>query len=222
MSHLGEIKRNVEKIRKAIPENVILLAAAKTRSVPEVEAAYIAGIRYFGHNYVQEAQAMVSEISFKAKWHMIGHLQRNKADNAVHIFDMVESLDSQRLAGELEKRCAQQNKILPVLIEINSGKEESKTGVLPRDVDGLVEFISGLKHIRLVGVMTMGPFTGDPELARPYFVKTRAIFEHLSKIDQPNIEMSYLSMGMSNSYQIAVEEGANIVRIGTQIFGQRQ
>jgi len=205
-----------------MPEGVILLAAAKTRTLPEVQAAYEGGIRYFGHNYVQEAQDMIEICPFEVKWHLIGHLQRNKAKDAAVLFDMVETLDSIRLAKELENRCAQMEKTMLVLIEINSGKEESKAGVLPGKVEELAEFVSSLEHIRLKGLMTMGPFTGDPEESRPYFVKTREIFERLKDSGLPNVEMRYLSMGMSNSYRVAIEEGANIVRLGTEIFGPRQ
>ena len=222
MNSLEAIKKRTEELLRQIPEDVILLAAAKTRTLAEVQAAYKGGIRYFGHNYVQEAQEMIEICPFEAKWHLIGHLQRNKAKEAAVLFDMVETLDSIRLANELEKRCGQIEKTMPVLIEINSGKEESKTGLLPGKVDELVEHISGLKHIQLKGLMTMGPFTGDPELSRPYFTKTRKIFEKLKSANHPNVEMKYLSMGMSNSYRVAIEEGANIVRIGTGIFGPRQ
>jgi len=221
MEHLDLIKRNAERLLKEIPEGVILLAAAKTRTLEEVRAASEVGIRTFGHNYVQEAQAMIEQADFQGEWHMIGHLQRNKAGDAVRIFDMVQSLDSVRLANELEKRCEQQGKILPVLIEVNSGEEENKTGIAPDDVDKLVEALRGLSHLRLEGLMTMGPFSGDPELARPYFVKTRKIFESLSGSPADTIAMRYLSIGMSNSYRVAIEEGANMVRIGTQLFGPR-
>lgn len=221
MKGLDAVKRNVERLLKEIPEGVTLLAAVKTRSAAEVEAAYRAGIRSFGHNYVQEAQAMIPNVSFRADWHLIGHLQRNKAKDAVALFDMVESLDSIRLAEELERRCREQGKTMLVLVEVNSGREENKTGVLPEKVDDLVACISGMEQLKLVGLMTMGPFAGDPEDARPYFVKTRKIFERLSSQDIPNVDMRVLSMGMSNSYQVAVEEGANLVRIGTEIFGLR-
>ena len=216
-----DIQRNVSRLLSELPENVTLLAAAKTRSIAEVEAAYQAGIRHFGHNYVQETGDMIPNVSFKAKWHLIGHLQRNKARDAAPLFDMVETLDSVRLANALETHCSGLDKVLPVLIEINSGREENKTGVLPEDLDVLVDFVSRLKHLQLAGVMTMGPFTGDPEEARPYFVQTREIFERLSQAGIPNADFRVLSMGMSNSYRVAVEEGANLVRIGTGIFGPR-
>jgi len=218
MDTLDLIKRNAEKLLKQIPENVTLLAAAKTRSNEEVRAAFDAGIRCFGHNYVQEAQAMLPGLPFRADWHMIGHLQRNKAGAAVELFDMLETLDSARLARELEKQCARLNKIMPVLIEINSGREENKDGVLPEDVDALAEALREFPHLKLSGFMTMGPLTGDPELSRPYFQTTARIYEQYRLKDDA---IRFLSMGMSHSYKAAIEEGANLVRIGTLLFGPR-
>lgn len=215
------IKENVKRLLASIPEDVIFVAAAKTRTKEEVESAYSAGIRYFGHNYVQEAQAMIPFLDIEVQWHMIGHLQRNKVKDALQMFDLFETLDSVRLAQEFEKRAAQANKTVKVLIEINSGKEDSKSGILPKDVDGLIQAVAGMEHVKVEGLMTMGPFTGDPELSRPYFVKTRRIFERLKGYPSANINMRFLSMGMSNSYQVAIQEGANIIRIGTLIFGER-
>ena len=221
MGTLEQIKKNAEELLRSIPPHVTLLAAAKTRTVEEVKAAFDAGICCFGHNYVQEAQDMISAVDFKAEWHMIGHLQRNKAGGALELFDMIESLDSIRLANELEKRCAEQDKSIEVLIEVNSGAEEDKTGALPKDVQAMAEAVSDLPHLRLKGLMTMGPLSGEAELARPYFRKTRDLFEQIKKNHLPGSEMRVLSMGMSGSYQVAIEEGATMVRIGTLLFGQR-
>ncbi len=134
---------------------------------------------------------------------------------------MVETLDSWRLATAIDRRCAAIGKVMPVLVEINSGREARKTGVLLEDVDELVQRLSELRHIRVQGLMTMGPRFGDPEEARPYFQATRVAFEHLSTGNLPDVTMRYLSMGMSNSYRVAIEEGANVIRIGTTIFGNR-
>ncbi|MCJ7520063.1 MAG: YggS family pyridoxal phosphate-dependent enzyme [Anaerolineaceae bacterium] len=221
MDTMDKVRKNAEYLLKTLPPHVTLLAAAKTRTVEEVQAAYAAGIRYFGHNYVQEAQAMIQAANFTAHWHMIGHLQRNKSGGAVELFDMIESLDSIRLANELEKRCTEQNKTIEVLIEVNSGAEEDKTGALPQEVVTLAQAVSALPHMRLAGLMTMGPLSGEAELARPYFRKTRELFEQLRNANLPNIEMRVLSMGMSGSYRVAVEEGATMVRIGTLLFGPR-
>lgn len=221
MSDLDLVKRNSERLLKEIPQNVTLLAAAKTRTIEEVKAAFEAGIHHFGHNYVQEARMMAPEIDLNVKWHMIGHLQRNKAKDAVELFDMIETLDSFRLAEELEKRCAAAGKILEVLIEINSGMENEKSGVLPQDLAPLVEAVSGFPHLRLIGLMTMGPLEGEPERSRPYFAKTRQLFEELRKANLPGVDMRVLSMGMSGSFRVAIEEGATMVRLGTALFGPR-
>lgn len=153
---------------------------------------------------------------------MIGHLQRNKAAAAVRIFDMIETVDSMRLAEAIDLRCARLGRTMPVLVEINSGRERTKTGVLPEELDDLVASITKLKHVHLIGLMTMGPRFGDPEDARPFFKATREAFDRLSAQRLPNISLQYLSMGMTNSYQVAIEEGANLVRIGSGIFGPRE
>ena len=211
----------VKRILETLPAGVTLVAAAKARSVEGVRAAIRAGVTCVGHNYVQEAVRMMPLIQEPVRWHMIGHLQRNKAKKAVQLFDMIETLDSWRLAQEIERRCAVIDKVMPVLVEVNSGREASKTGVLPEEVDELVWQVSELAHVRIQGLMTMGPRFGDPEDARPYFRATREAFERLAAANIPNVEMRYLSMGMSNSYQVAIEEGANMVRIGTLLFGER-
>ena len=221
MSDLDLIKRNSERLLKEIPQNVTLLAAAKTRTIEEVKIAFNAGIRHIGHNYVQEAREMLSGIDADVRWHMIGHLQRNKAKDAVELFDMIETLDSLRLAEELEKRCAAAGETVEVLIEINSGMEDEKSGVLPQDLAPLVEAAAGFPHLRLVGLMTMGPLEGEAERSRPYFAKTRQFFEELRNANPPGVDMRVLSMGMSGSYRVAIEEGATMVRLGTALFGPR-
>ncbi len=218
---MSVIEENVKKILEELPPGVELEAAAKMRTPEEILQAAEAGVRIFGENYVQEALAAFNVVGDRAKWHFIGHLQRNKVKKAVEIFDMIETVDSLELAREIEKRCAQREKIMPVLIEINSGKEPQKFGILPEDAEELIREISALKNIKIQGLMTMGPMFGDPENARPYFVETRKLFERVKGLNLPGVEMKHLSMGMTNSYRIAIEEGANIVRIGTKIFGPR-
>ncbi|MFO7980912.1 MAG: YggS family pyridoxal phosphate-dependent enzyme [Candidatus Aminicenantes bacterium] len=215
------IEENIKKIMEELPEGVELVAAAKTRTPEEVKRAVEAGVEIVGENYVQEAQEAFDAIGKKARWHFIGHLQRNKVKKAIKIFDMIETVDSLKLAKEIEKRAARTDKVMTVLIEVNSGKEEQKFGVLPEEVEDLARKIAGFEHLKLQGLMTMGPMVGDPENARPYFVETRRVFNKLKELSIPGVEMKYLSMGMTNSYKIAVEEGANIVRIGTKIFGPR-
>ena len=219
--HLAQITASAKRILQSVPEGVTVVAAAKTRTPQEVQAVIEAGITHIGHNYVQEARSMIPQIGADVTWHLIGHLQRNKAKVAVQLFDVIETIDSLRLAREIDKRCAAIDKTLPVLIEINSGREPNKSGVLPQDADQLVHALGALKHLHVQGLMTMGPAVGDPENARPYFIATREIFERWSGYNLPHIDMRFLSMGMSNSYLIAIQEGANIVRIGSKLFGAR-
>jgi len=219
--NLKIIKESVTEIMNSIPSNVLLVAASKTRTADEVNCAIDAGVKIIGYNYVQEAERIFPHVGKSVQWHLIGHLQRNKVKKAIHIFDMIETIDSLRLAESLDKHCATEGKIMPILIEINSGKESNKTGVLPEDVEELVHGVSKLSNLRLQGLMTMGPRFGNPEDARSYFKETKTAFDQLKKTEIDNVKMRYLSMGMSNSYQIAIEEGANIVRIGSKLFGER-
>jgi len=222
---------NVKRILESLPPGVILVAAAKARTPQEVEEVLRAGVTHVGHNYVQEAERMIPAIGHQPSaishqpsaitWHMIGHLQKNKVKKAVRLFDMIETLDSWPLAQLIDRRCAAIGKIMPVLVEVNIGREDSKTGVLPDEVDDLVQRMSDLQHIRVQGLMTMGPRFGNPQDARPYFQATKAAFDRLARANLPNVEMRYLSMGMSNSYHIAIEEVANVVRLGTVLFGER-
>ncbi len=215
------IKENVKKILDGLPENVELVAAAKARSSEEIEEAIKAGVKIIGENYIQEAQKAFETIGKGVKWHFIGHLQKNKVKKSVKIFDMIETVDSYPLAHEINERCKQIDKIMPILIEINSGREKQKFGIFPEDALDLVQEISPLPQIKIMGMMTMGPRLGNPEDSRPYFIETRKIFEKIKALNLPRVEMKYLSMGMTNSYQIAIEEKANMVRIGTLIFGER-
>ena len=216
------IRENVKKILEKLPEGVHLEGAAKTRSPEEVLEAIEAGLQIIGENYVQEAEKAFDVIGNRARWHMIGHLQRNKTKKAARIFDMIETVDTMKLAREIDKCSQKIGKTMAILIEVNSGEESQKSGVLPEDVLPLVQEITTLQHVKIMGLMTMGPFVGDPEDSRPYFQRTREIYEKLKEMDLPGVEMTTLSMGMSNSYKVALEEGANLVRIGTKLFGERQ
>lgn len=215
------IKQNVTRLLGELPAGVKLEAAAKTRTAEEIRQAIEAGVKIIGENYLQEAERAYEVIGNRAEWHFIGHLQSNKVKKAAKLFDMIETVDSVAIAREIDKRCAQINKVMPVLIEINSGREEQKSGIFPEEAEQLIRDTSDLANIRVMGLMTMGPFLGNPDDSRPYFVATRKIFEELKKKPIPNVEMKYLSMGMTNSYKIAIEEGANIVRIGSKIFGEQ-
>jgi pyridoxal phosphate enzyme (YggS family) len=215
------IKDNIRELLNELPPGVELVAAAKGRTPEEVLQAVEAGIKVIGENYVQEAEKAGSAIGGRAAWHMIGHLQKNKVKKAVALFDMIETVDSIDLAREIDKRCTEMGRVMPVLVEVNSGREKQKAGVLPENAGELIREISHLPNIKVMGLMTMGPRFGDPEDSRPYFVITRRLFERIKALKIPNVEMKYLSMGMTNSYHIALEEGANLVRIGTKIFGAR-
>lgn len=213
------IADNVKRILNELPKGVELVAAAKTRTPEEIMRAVEAGIKIIGENYVQEAQKAFDVVGRRAKWHFIGHLQRNKVKNAIEIFDVIETVDSLALAFEIDRRSNQRGKIMSVFIEINSGREKQKFGVLPEAADNLIKEIAKLSSVKIQGLMTMGPAFGNPEDARPYFVETKKLFDRITGLGLPGVEMKYLSMGMTNSYRVAIEEGANIVRIGTKIFG---
>jgi len=215
------ILENVKRMLSELSPGVELVAAAKSQTPGKVLEAIEAGVRTIGENYVQEAESHFAAIGARAEWHFIGHLQTNKVKKAVGIFDMIETVDSADLAREIDKRCRAIGKTMPVLIEINSGKEEQKAGVRPAGAEALIREIAPLPNIKVRGIMTMGPFEGDPENSRPYFRITREAFERIKALAIPGVEMTVLSMGMTNSYRIALEEGANMIRIGTKIFGQR-
>ena len=227
------IPTNYAKIRQEIPKDVTIVLSVKTRTVGQIEEAIDAGATDIGHNYVQEAGQMYSALQKKAakvRWHMIGHLQTNKINKALRIFDVVQTVDSLEKAAAIDKRIeGAGKKIVPVYVEINIGSEFSKAGIKPAEhepfdkyMEKLAKDISDLGHLRLAGLMTMGPRFGNPEDVRPYFKRTKKIFERIKALDLPNADMKYLSMGMTNSYNVAIEEGSNMVRIGTAIFGKRK
>lgn len=216
------IEKNVREILESLPRHVSLVAAAKTRTKDEVKAAIQGGVKILGYNYVQEAEQIYPGIGNKVQWHMIGHLQRNKARKAVKLFDMIETVDSVRIAETVNNICAEEQKTMPVLIEVNSGREANKSGVLVEEVEILVEQISHLPNIKVQGLMTMGTYGVETGLMRSFFQETKAVFDRLKQANIPNVDIQYLSMGMSDSYKIAIEEGANIVRIGTRLFGKRK
>jgi len=215
------MEENFKNILKQIPQGIELVVASKARKVEEIEEVINAGAKVLGENYVKEAEEKYLKIGNKAKWHLIGHLQKNKAKFAVKIFDMIETLDSLELAKVIDRECAKLNKIIPVLIEINSAEESQKAGILPKDLEGFLKEISKLKNICPMGLMTMGPVVSNPEDIRPFFKITKDLFENVKKLYPQNSNWKYLSMGMSDSFKIAIEEGANIVRVGTAIFGPR-
>ncbi|MFA5646420.1 MAG: YggS family pyridoxal phosphate-dependent enzyme [Candidatus Ratteibacteria bacterium] len=215
------IQHNVKKILEALPKTVTLVAATKSRSVEEIEEAIEAGIAIIGENYVQEAELKFAHLTQPVIRHCIGHLQRNKAKKAIELFDLIETLDSFPLAKELSRHAVNADKIMPVLIEINSGREPQKNGVLSENLGSLLSAICELPNLSVQGLMTMGPFTEDLHSIKEAFLLTQKLFEKYKKEEIPGISMEILSMGMSNSWEIAVECGATMVRIGTALFGPR-
>jgi hypothetical protein len=218
---MGYIAENVIRLLAEIPEHVKIVAAAKSRSIDEVREAIEAGIEIVGENYLQDASGIIQELKSSASWHFIGHVQKNKVKHIVPLFDMIETVDSAELAAMIDTIAAKYSKTVSVMIEVNSGREIQKAGTMPEDVPALAEYISRLNNVKLKGLMTMGPFLEDIEGLRPCFKLTKIIFDELKNAAIPGIEMKYLSMGMSDSYRIGIEEGANLVRIGTSIFGSR-
>ncbi len=216
------IKDNAKKILEGLPGGVELVVAAKERSSAEVAEALEAGVKIVGENYVKEAQEKFVVLGNKAKWHFIGHLQKNKVKKAVKIFDMIETLDSLDLAEVLDEECKKINKVMPVLIEVNSATEPQKQGVLAEGVERFLGEILQFANLKPMGLMTMGPWLDNPQELRPFFKKTKDLFDKIKGNYQGELEWIYLSMGMSSSYRVAIEEGANLVRVGTAIFGQRE
>ena len=219
MSFLSD---NVKRLLAELPPGVELVAAAKSRSPVEVLEAVEAGVAHIGENYVQEAAAAQALVGRRACWHFIGHLQTNKVRRAVELFDMIETVDSIRLGREIDRRAAESGKVMPVLVEVNSGREPQKFGVLPEEVPDLVGALAEMKHLRVEGLMTMGPLAADSEDLRRAFRQTRLAYEKLRQMRIPGTEITRLSMGMSDSYRLALEEGATMVRIGTKLFGPRK
>jgi len=221
------IKNNFLRIKKEIPNYVQVVLASKMKTSEEIEEAIDAGAEIIGENYVQEAEEMYAALGPKApqaKWHMIGPLQKNKINKALRIFDCIQTIDSAKLASAVHKRAEVLKKVMPVFIEINIGSEMTKAGVKPEYemVEKLALHISTLSYLKLEGLMTIGPRVGNPEEVRPFFRKTKEIFERLKDAAIPYVDLKYLSMGMSNSYKIAIGEGANIIRLGTIVFGARK
>ncbi|MGC9454036.1 MAG: YggS family pyridoxal phosphate-dependent enzyme [Phycisphaerae bacterium] len=226
------IRDNYQRLRESIPGHVEIVVAAKTRTADEVAAVIDAGARHIGENYVQEAMQLRQVLGSGVRdvtWHMIGHLQKNKINKALVTFDVIQSVDSVQSAEAIDKRAeAAGRQSVPVLLEINIGSEYTKSGLAPAEHEPFEEYMEDcarqvcrLEHIRLQGLMTMGPRVGDPEQSRPYFRRVRKIYDRLSTLGLDGAEMRYLSMGMTNSYKVAIEEGSNMVRIGTAVFGAR-
>lgn len=215
-----DIKDNIVKIKEKFPDSVQLICVTKTRDVDEIKKAYEIGERNFGENKVQELINKYDSLDKDVKWHFIGHLQRNKVKYIVGKVHLIHSLDSIRLLNEIEKRYAEENKIANLLIQINIGDEESKTGLPMQELDRLLHECEKCNNIKVKGIMAIIP-KGDEESCHKYFKKMKIIFDELKNKDYKNITMEILSMGMSHDYEIAVCEGSSMVRIGEGIFGKR-
>lgn len=201
--------------------DVRLMAVTKTVDDERIMQAITAGVDMIGENYVQEARRKIELMGKSMEWHLIGHLQTNKVKVAVRLFDMIHSLDRLDLARELHRRAQMAGVVMKVLIEVNISGEDTKRGVPHRDALPLIRDVSALDHLSVRGLMTMPPWFDDPEAARPVFIALRELRDRVAAEKFPRVEMQELSMGMSQDYHVAVEEGATIVRIGRSIFGER-
>jgi len=223
------IKNNLEiineKIKKAAfrvnrnSEEIKLVAVTKTASIEQIEEAINAGVKIIGENKVQEAKEKYHILTTDIEWHLVGHLQTNKAKYAVEIFDCIHSVDSIKLSQEIDKRSLQFGKIMDVLVEVNVSGEETKYGIKPEEVEPFLKEISEFPGIKVKGLMTIAPIVEDKEEVRPYFRKLRELSKEMKSKNIENVKMDYLSMGMTEDFEIAIEEGANMVRIGRGIFG---
>lgn len=226
-----EIQANISEIRGRIvaaatranrdPGDIQLMAVSKTVPTERIREAMEAGVTVFGENYVQEAREKIPAVGPVAEWHMIGHLQTNKVKYVINLFDWVHSVDRLELARELDKRSGQRDRKLNVLIEVNVSGEESKNGIEPSQVLELVRQVSLFPNLCVRGLMTMPPYSDDPETSRPYFQALRRLRDDISAAVIPGVVMDELSMGMTDDFEVAIEEGATIVRVGRAIFGQR-
>ncbi len=202
-------------------EEVTLIAVSKTKPVSVLKEAYDLGVRVFGENKVQELADKYEELPKDIRWHMIGHLQRNKVKYIIDKVELIHSVDSLRLAETIEKEAAKHNITANILIEVNVAKEESKFGLMPEELDEFVSEVAKFPHIQVQGLMTIAPFVDDPEENRGIFQRLRKLSVDIAAKNVDNITMCILSMGMTNDYTVAVEEGAAMVRVGTGIFGAR-
>jgi pyridoxal phosphate enzyme (YggS family) len=204
------------------PGEVTLVAVSKTVEPARIREAVEAGVTILGENYIQEARGKIEEIGRGVQWHMVGHLQSNKAKYAVTLFDCIHSVDSISLAREIDRRAAQKGRSLRVLVEVNLSGEATKFGIGPDDVLDLIRQGASLKNISIEGLMTMPPYFDDPEKARPYFIRLRELRDRIQGEGIEGVKMGELSMGMSGDFEAAIEEGATMIRVGTAIFGERR
>ena len=204
------------------PEDVLLIAVTKLHEPWEMEEAIAAGITDIAENKVQEIQKKYDLIKSPVRWHLIGHLQTNKVKNIIDKVVMIHSVDSLHLAQEIDKRAAAIGKTMDILLQVNAAHEESKFGVDPLNCKQLLmEILESCPNVKVRGLMHIAPYSEDPEEVRPYFKEVKVLYDELAQIEHENSDFAYLSMGMSNDFETAIEEGANIIRVGTSIFGAR-
>lgn len=217
---MSNISKNLEEIRSTLKDNVTLVAVSKTKSAEEIMEAYKEGIRDFGENKVQELEEKYELLPKDIRWHLIGGLQTNKVRKIVGKTYLIQSLDRESLALEINKRAENKGILVDTLIEVNIGEEPQKAGILTENLGEFITLLGELKHIRVKGLMAIIP-QGSEEENRNYFRKMRELFEKLAEIKQERFSMEVLSMGMSMDYMTAMEEGSNMIRVGTGIFGAR-
>ncbi len=202
------------------PAETTLVVVTKTVGIDKIKEAIDCGVGIIGENRVREASAKQPQIGRAVQWHMVGHLQSRKAKQAVELFDMVQSVDSVSTAGALQKRCAEAGRSMPILVEVNTSGEEQKHGVSPDEAEPLIREIASMQNLRIEGLMTMAAFVPDPEEARPAFRRLRELAEGLREKDIEGASFQTLSMGMSNDFEVAVEEGSTMLRIGSAVFAE--
>nr|WP_297703135.1 YggS family pyridoxal phosphate-dependent enzyme [uncultured Butyrivibrio sp.] len=222
--NLEIVEENIQKACKKAGRDrseVTLIAVSKTKPVSDIRQAMDCGITVFGENKVQEIRDKTAEIKEPLSWHMIGHLQANKVKYLPGVACMIHSVDNDKLAAEIEKQAAKHDLVMDVLIEVNMAKEDTKFGITPEETIDFVKRISAYEHLNIRGLMTIAPYTDDPESNREYFKGLRLLKDEINSLNIPGVKMDTLSMGMTGDYMVAIEEGATLVRVGTGIFGER-
>ena len=224
LENIKQVEENIIKSCEKVgrdPKEVTLIAVSKTKPYTAIEEALPSGVLDYGENKVQELTEKYEILPKDIRWHMIGHLQRNKVKYLVGKVELIHSVDSLRLANQIETEFAKKNEIANILIEVNMANEESKFGITSETTEQLVREISKLEHIRIKGLMTIAPYTDNPETNRVYFRNMKKLSVDIEEKNIDNVTMNVLSMGMTGDYQVAIEEGATMVRVGTGIFGER-
>ncbi len=228
---MSRVSDNLKRVRDKIahaaskagrnPENIQLVAVSKAVEAKRIQGAIEAGATLFGENYIQEAREKINELGHEVRWDFIGHLQRNKVNHAVDLFEMIHSVDRLSLAREINSVAAKKKKKTRILVQVNISGEEAKSGINPGGITSLVSEIASMSNLSLEGLMTMPPYFDDPERARPYFTALRELRNKIIAENSGEIRLKELSMGMSGDFEVAIEEGSTAVRIGTAIFGKR-